>query len=69
MKRKLSKRLLIGFPVLVTVWLVVAQFTMKYRISDKKAKEEFLKENIILDTGSINVDGFEIHYALSLIHI
>ena len=63
MKRKLSKRLLIGFLILITVWLIVAQFTMKYRISDKKAKEEFLKEGIVLDTGFIKIDDFNIHYA------
>ncbi|HEY5968947.1 MAG TPA: alpha/beta hydrolase [Chitinophagaceae bacterium] len=63
MKRKLSNRLLIAFLILITVWLVVAQFTMKYRISDKKAKDEFSKEGITLDTGSIKVDGFDIHYA------
>jgi len=63
MKRKLSRRLLIGFLILITAWLVFAQYSMKYRISDKKAKDEFSKEGITLDTGSIKVDGFDIHYA------
>jgi pimeloyl-ACP methyl ester carboxylesterase len=63
MKRRQSSRLLIGFLILIAVWLVVAQFSMKYRISDKKAKEEFLKEGTTLDTGFIKVDSFNIHYA------
>ena len=63
MKRKLSSRLLIGFLILIAVWLVVAQCSMKYRISDKETKDEFSKEGITLDTGSIKVDGFDIHYA------
>ena len=63
MKRKFFRRLLIGFLLLITILLVVAQFIMKYRIPDSKAKEQFLKEGVILNTGSIKVDGFEIHYA------
>ena len=63
MKRKIFRRLLIGFLILITVWLVFAQFSMKYRISDKKAKEKFSKEGVTLDTEFIKVDGFEMHYA------
>lgn len=63
MKRKLSKRLLIGFLILLTVWLVFAQCSMKYRINDTKAKNEFSKEGITLVTGFIKVDGFNIHFA------
>ena len=36
---------------------------MKYRIPDKKAKEQFSKAGVILQTESIKVDGFEMHYA------
>jgi len=63
MKRKFFRRLLIGFLFFITIWLVVAQFIMKYRIPDRKAKEQFLKEGVILNTESIKVDGFEMHYA------
>lgn len=63
MKRKLLKRFLLGFLILITVWLIVAQFIMKYRISDKKAKEEFSKDGIDLDTGFFKVNDFNIHYA------
>ena len=63
MKRKFFRRLLIGFLLLITSWLVVAQFSMKYRIPDRKAKEQFSKVGVILNTESIKVDGFEMHYA------
>ena len=36
---------------------------MKYRISDRKAKEKFSKEGVALNTESFKVDGFNIHYA------
>ena len=62
MKRRFFRRLLIGFLLFITVWLVVAQFSMKYRISDKEAKEEFSKQGITLNTGSFKEYGFNIHY-------
>jgi len=36
---------------------------MKYRISDKKAKEQFAKKGVTLNTGFIEIDGFKLHYA------
>ena len=63
MKRRILKRILIGFLFLITVWLVFAQCSMKFRISDNKAKENFAKNNIPLTTISVKVDGFEMHYA------
>ena len=63
MKRKTSRRWLTGFLILITIWLGVAQCSMKYRIPDRKVKEQFLKEGVTLATESIKVDGFEMHYA------
>ena len=63
MRRKIFSRLLIGFLLFITVWLVFAQFIMKSRISDKKAKEKFSKVGVALHTDTVNVDGFNIHYA------
>lgn len=63
MKRKILRRLLIGFLILITVWLVFAQCSMKFRTSDSEAKERFSKSNVALITESIKVDGFEMHYA------
>ena len=63
MKRKIFRRLLIGFLVFIAVWLVFAQFIMKSRISDNKAKQKFSKAGVALTIDTINIDGFKIHYA------
>jgi pimeloyl-ACP methyl ester carboxylesterase len=63
MKRKIFRRLLIGFLILITVWLVFAQCSMKFRMSDSEAKKKFSKNNVALTTEFIKVDGFEMHYA------
>ena len=63
MRRKFFRRLLIGFLLLITVWLVVAQFIMKYRIPDKEAKEKFSQEGVTLTTEYFKSSDFEIHYA------
>mgnify|MGYP003694308603 CR=1 FL=1 len=63
MKRKIFRRLLIGFLILITVWLVFAQCSMKFRMSDSEAKEKFSKNNVVLTTETIKVDGFDMHYA------
>ena len=62
MKRKLFRRLLISFIILISTWTVIAQFGMKDRTSDKKAKEKFLKAGVTLYTDSFDADGFDIHY-------
>jgi len=63
MKRKFLRRLLIGFLVLISVWLVFAQCSMKFRMSDTDAKEKFSKDTVTLITEFITVDGFKMHYA------
>ena len=63
MKRKIFRRLLIGFLILITVWLVFAQCSMKFRMSDSEAKKKFSKNNVELTTETIKVDGFTMHYA------
>ena len=63
MKRKIFRRLLIGFLILISVWLVFAQCSMKFRMSDGEAKEKFSKNNVALTTETIKVDGFNMHYA------
>src|SRR5688572_16035262 len=63
MKRKFLRRLLIGFLVLISIWLVFAQCSMKFRMSDGEAKEKFSQDNVTLITEFIIVDGFEMHYA------
>ena len=63
MKRKILRRLLVGFLILITIWLVFAQCSMKFRMSDSEAKENFSKNNVALTTESIQIDGFGMHYA------
>jgi len=63
MKRKFLRRLLIGFLTLIIIWLVFAQCSMKFRMSDGEAKEKFSKNNITLTTEFIQVDKFKMHYA------
>jgi len=63
MKRRFFRRLLIGFLIFITVWFVFAQVIMKSRINDSKAKEKFSKNNVVLTTETIKIDGFEMHYA------
>ena len=63
MKRKFFRRLLSIFLILITVWLVFAQCSMKFRMSDSEAKEKFSKNGVVLKTETIKVDGFDMHYA------
>ena len=63
MKRKMLRRLLICFLTLIAVWLVFAQCSMKFRMSDSEAKEKFSKNNVGLTTETIKIDGFNMHYA------
>jgi pimeloyl-ACP methyl ester carboxylesterase len=63
MKRKIFRRLLVGFLILITVWLAFAQCSMKFRMSDGEAKEKFSKNNVGLTTETIKVDEFNMHYA------
>jgi pimeloyl-ACP methyl ester carboxylesterase len=61
--RKIFRRLLTGFLIFITAWLILAQWTMKYRISDNKAKEKFSKAGVSLTIETKKISGFDIHYA------
>lgn len=63
MKRKFFRRLLIAFLLLITVWLVFAQCSMKFRISDSEAHKKFSENGVTLVTETRKVNGFSIHYA------
>ena len=63
MKSKRFRRLFLGLFIFIIAWLVFAQFSMKSRMSDKKANEKFLKEGVVLHTDFFNTDGFKIHYS------
>jgi len=63
MKRKLLRRVFLIFFIVITIWLVFAQCTMKFRVSDKVAKENFSKAGVELITVTVKIDGFNMHYA------
>lgn len=63
MKRKLVRRILAGFGVLIMIWLVFAQCSMKFRISDSEARKKFEAAGVPLTIETIKVDGFNMHYA------
>lgn len=63
MKRNTSRRLLRGILIFFTLCLGLAQLIMKYRISDKKAKEEFSQAGVSLTTDTKKINGLDIHYA------
>lgn len=47
---------------IIVVWVILAQIIWKRRISDRRAKEIFRKNGVELFTGTVDADGFEIHY-------
>lgn len=49
--------------ILLLLWLVVAQSCMKMRISDSKAKEKFAEQGVALQTATLHINGFPLHYA------
>src|SRR5262245_12885649 len=51
------------FLLMLLVWLVFAQFAMRFRISDDAAKKKFSKEGVVLFTETIKANGFDLHYA------
>ncbi|WP_158637385.1 alpha/beta fold hydrolase [Lacibacter cauensis] len=49
--------------ILLLLWLVLAQSCMKMRISDSKAKEKFAEQGVALQTATLHINGFPLHYA------
>jgi pimeloyl-ACP methyl ester carboxylesterase len=60
---KWLKKILLSFGIVLIAWLVLAQFVMKFRISDSEAKKKFSNDGIILFTETILAAGSELHYA------
>jgi pimeloyl-ACP methyl ester carboxylesterase len=61
-RKKIVRRLLKGFLILIIAWVILAQFILKERLNDKKAKQVFSNKGITLITGEILVDGLKMHY-------
>jgi pimeloyl-ACP methyl ester carboxylesterase len=51
------------FICLLTGWIVFAQFGMKFRNPDKKAKKIFDEAGVSLFTETIDANGYRLHYA------
>ena len=63
MLRRIFRKILLLFCGLLVSWFVYAQFAMKHRISDNKAKEKFEAAGVTLFTETIVVDKSKLHYA------
>ena len=57
------KRSFMIFGIILLLWLVLAQSCMKMRISDSKAKEKFAEQGVTLQTATLHINGFPLHYA------
>lgn len=62
MKRKRHYRTQITACILITVWIVVAPGCLQFRISDAKAKAQFLESGLQLETKTITISDFPVHY-------
>jgi len=62
MKRKIFRQLLIGFLILIVAWTILAQFILKYRMPDTKAKRVFTNKGLALTTQTVNINGYNMHY-------
>ncbi len=51
--------------VVMIAWLIYAQVTTKFRISDAAAKKKFAKEGVELITTTIRAHDFDLHYAVT----
>ena len=57
------KRSFLIFGMILLLWLVFAQSCMKMRISDAKAKQQFLQQGVALYTAVKKINDFPLHYA------
>lgn len=49
--------------IILLLWLIMAQSCMKMRMSDQKAQKKFTEAGVALQTPTMNIDGFPLHYA------
>jgi pimeloyl-ACP methyl ester carboxylesterase len=57
------KRSFMILGIILLLWLAMAQSCMKMRISDDKAKQQFLENGLQLQTSVKKSNGFPLHYA------
>ena len=61
--KRLKKKMLLFVSLFLLSWVIFAQSCLTFRKSDKEQKSAFAKKNVILQTGTIQVEGKNIHYA------
>jgi pimeloyl-ACP methyl ester carboxylesterase len=61
-KNRVKKTMKISL-IILTVWVIIAQSCMRFRISDSKAKEQFAAKGLTLTTEIFTTNGFKLHYA------
>jgi pimeloyl-ACP methyl ester carboxylesterase len=61
----LRKKMLLLSGLFLLSWLLFAQSCMSFRKSDAEEKTEFQKDNVMLRTSTMEVDGRHIHYAMT----
>jgi pimeloyl-ACP methyl ester carboxylesterase len=62
-RRRLLRKTFLFLSIILMGWIIFAQSCMKFRISDSEAKEKFSKAGVSLETASIRIEGFPLHYA------
>lgn len=60
---KIKRKFKWGALIFVTVWIILAQSCMKFRIADSKAKTEFEQKGLSVIFLNVKVDGISLHYA------
>ncbi len=63
MKKSNFKKLKIIIATFLLIWIVFAQSCMQFRITDKKAKKNFAKNGITLQTETVSINNFDVHFA------
>ncbi len=62
MKKKIYRKPMFLFILLSAIWLLCAQSCLQMRISDVKAKKEFLDLGVSLHTETFEVNGHHLHF-------
>ena len=51
--------------IFITLWIILAQSCMKFRIEDSKARTEFEQKGLPVSFLNLKVEGISLHYAKS----
>jgi hypothetical protein len=61
----IKKKMFLLSGLFLLSWLLLAQSCMSFRKSDADEKAEFAKDQVVLRTATLKVEGRHIHYALT----